>query len=299
MHGDQLDIDLDVVRLLIAEQFPRWRDLPVVPLAGYGTVNAIYRIGDELSARFPLQGTDPAVVEAQLRNEALALAELAACSPFAAPLPVALGHGGNGYPLPWSVHTWVPGEVATPHGLSESPAFTGDLVALIRAMRGADVRGRRFAGDGRGGALHDGDEWMARCLRESAGIVDVTRVGALWTELRELPDAETQVMSHRDLIPANLLVHNGRLVGVLDGGGFGPADPALDLVAGWHLLDAAQRATLRAAIGCGPTQWRRSAGWALLQSMGLVWYYPKTNPMMAALGRSTIDRLLGDDDLRR
>ncbi|HET8895725.1 MAG TPA: phosphotransferase, partial [Protaetiibacter sp.] len=112
-------------------------------------------------------------------------------------------------------------------------------------------------------------------------------------------DAETHVMSHRDLIPANLLVDAGRLVGVLDGGDFGPADPALDLVAGWHLLDAGPRAAFRGSLGCGPAEWRRGAGWALVQAMGLVWYYLDTNPSIAALGRSTVTRLLEDDELGR
>lgn len=51
-------------------------------------------------------------------------------------------------------------------------------------------------------------------------------------------------MSHKDLIPGNVLVRDGSLVGVIDTGGYGPADPALDLVAGWHLLDAERRSIL-------------------------------------------------------
>ncbi|MFI5490698.1 MULTISPECIES: protein kinase family protein [Micromonospora] len=61
----------------------------------------------------------------------------------------------------------------------------------------------------------------------------------------------------------------GRLVGVLDGGGFGPADPALDLVAARHLLDVHQRGILRRELGCGDVQWRRGMAWAFQQAMGL------------------------------
>ena len=38
------------------------------------------------------------------------------------------------------------------------------------------------------------------------------------------------------------------LIGVLDGGGFGPADPALDLVAVWHLLNRKQRSTVQSRL---------------------------------------------------
>jgi Phosphotransferase enzyme family len=34
-------------------------------------------------------------------------------------------------------------------------------------------------------------------------------------------------MTHGDLIPGNVLVSNGRLSGIIDVGGLGPADPAL------------------------------------------------------------------------
>jgi aminoglycoside phosphotransferase (APT) family kinase protein len=116
----------------------------------------------------------------------------------------------------------------------------------------------------------------------------------VWAELRGLPPAGPDVMSHGDLTPGNVLVADGRLVGVLDGGGFAPADPALDLVSAWHLLDRAPRRRLREALGCGDVEWRRGMAWALQQAMGLVWYYVESNPTMSRWGRRTLDRLLAE-----
>lgn len=61
--------------------------------------------------------------------------------------------------------------------------------------------------------------------------------------MRELPrGSDADVTSHGDLMLGNVLVSaDGRLAGVLDVGGLGPADPALDLVGGWHLLNTAVR----------------------------------------------------------
>jgi aminoglycoside phosphotransferase (APT) family kinase protein len=101
-------------------------------------------------------------------------------------------------------------------------------------------------------------------------------------------------MSHGDLIPGNVLVRDGRLVGVLDAGGFGPADPALDLVSAWHLLDRRPREQLKAAMGCGDVEWARGMAWAFQQAMGLVWYYVRSNPVMSRLGRRTLDRILAE-----
>jgi aminoglycoside phosphotransferase (APT) family kinase protein len=104
-------------------------------------------------------------------------------------------------------------------------------------------------------------------------------------------------MSHKDLIPPNLLVQGEHLVGVLDGGSFGPADPSLDLVAAWHLLDRQRRATFRSSLQVEDLLWKRGAAWAFQQAMGLVWYYRLTNPAMSALGRSTLSRILDDPDI--
>lgn len=62
------------------------------------------------------------------------------------------------------------------------------------------------------------------------------------------------MMTHGDLIPANLLVQKNRLVGVLDAGGFGPADSALDLVVAWHIFDHDARAVFRADVGADVTE---------------------------------------------
>lgn len=101
-------------------------------------------------------------------------------------------------------------------------------------------------------------------------------------------------MTHGDLIPGNLLVKNGRLAGVLDGGGFAPADPSLDLVAAWHMLDDERRSAFRTGLACGDNEWWRGAAWAFQQAMGLAWYYRETNPRMSALGQTTLVRLLSD-----
>jgi aminoglycoside phosphotransferase (APT) family kinase protein len=135
---------------------------------------------------------------------------------------------------------------------------------------------------------------MDVCFQRSEGLLDVDRLRRLWGELRLLPREGADVMSHKDLIPGNVLVRDGRLAGVLDGGGFGPADPGLDLVAGWHLLERAPREALRRSLGCGEVEWGRGMAWAFEQSMGLVWYYAESNPIMSGLGRRTLTRLLDE-----
>ena len=156
--------------------------------------------------------------------------ELVGLCPFSTPRPIGIGEPGPHYPMPWTVQTWIEGQGATPAGLSGSNTFALDLVRLVTSLRQGDIRGRRFEGRGRGGNLTDHDDWMEICFSNSGNLLDVARLRHVWAEVRELPPAGPDVLSHKDLIPANILVQGGRLIGVLDGGNFGPADPSLDLL---------------------------------------------------------------------
>jgi aminoglycoside phosphotransferase (APT) family kinase protein len=294
MHEDQVDVTRDLVRLLVDDQFPKWRQLCLQEVIAEGTDNAIFRIGADLAARFPLHAQESDAAWVSLESEARALRELAVSSPVPTPVPVALGAPGHGYPLPWAVQTWLPGRVASQEDAGSSVAFAEDLAGLITDLRAVDTQGRPFSGRGRGGHLPDHDAWMDVCFQRSEGLLDVDRLRRLWGELRLLPREGADVMSHKDLIPGNVLVRDGRLAGVLDGGGFGPADPGLDLVAGWHLLERAPREALRRSLGCGEVEWGRGMAWAFEQSMGLVWYYAESNPIMSGLGRRTLTRLLDE-----
>ncbi|MCX4649588.1 MULTISPECIES: aminoglycoside phosphotransferase family protein [unclassified Streptomyces] len=292
MHDDQVDVTTETVATLIQAQFPQWSGKEIRLLQSTGTVNAVFRIGNDLSARFPLRLSDAAETLAVLKQEAQASAELAQVSRFPAPEPVALGEPGAGYPMPWSVQTWLPGTVSSDADPSGSDAFAQDLAAFIAALREAETRGRHFTGEGRGGVLTHHDGWMEKCFEESQELLDVRRLRHMWSHLRELPRAGADVMSHGDLIPGNVLVTGDRLSGVLDTGGFGPADPALDLVSAWHLLQRGPREVLRRTLGCDDLEWERGRAWAFQQAMGVVWYYVESNPAMSRMGRRTLDRIL-------
>lgn len=284
MHAGEILVEENTARRLIGEQFPEWRNEPVRAVDADGTVNAIFRIGDGLAARFPRTATTLETLQA----EAAAMHEFAEHSPVTAPEPVAIGEPGAGYPMPWSVQTWLPGRVATTDAVAHSTGFARDLAALLRALRATDTRGRTFSGQGRGGILQDSDEWMQICFRESEDLLPVDELRRLWARFRMLPAGGPDVMTHGDLTPPNLLLDGERLVGVLDTGGY----PALDLVSAWHLLDTDARAVLRQELEVDDLEWRRGAAWAFQQSIGLVWYYRETLPSMSALGRSTLARLL-------
>lgn len=281
---------------LVAEQFPQWRDMNVTPVQGAGTVNAIFRIGSHLSARFPLVLTDQAATRQHLEREADAARELLGRTRFDTPEPLAFGEPGVGYPGPWAVQTWLPGSTAAEHDLASSSEFAHDLADFVCQVRELPTLGRNFSGTGRGGDLPTHDRWMEMCFERSVELLDVPRLRDVWLRLRSLPRLDGDAMTHGDLIPANLVVIAGRLTGVLDVGGLGAADPAVDLVGAWHALDDERRQEFRAHLGCSALEWARGKAWAFEQAMGLVWYYVDTSPPVSAMGRRTLDRILANNE---
>ncbi len=210
MHPDHLAVQPETVRALVEEQFPQWARLPITAVHAEGTLNAIFRIGDRLAARLPLRPGDVDETPRMLRSEAGAARELARRVRFPVPEQVAVGRPGHGYPLPWSVQTWLPGVTATEEDPGASAAFAHDLAEFIAEVRGIDTRGRTFPGTGRGGDLRSQDQWIETCFRHSEHMLDVPRLRLLWQRLRELPRSAPDVMNHGDLIPGNVLVSGGR-----------------------------------------------------------------------------------------
>ena len=295
MHADQLAASPGMVRELVDEQFPGWRQLAITTVDAAGTVNAIFRIGGQLAARFLLRPGDAASVRRRLESEAAAARELAGRTRFATPEPVAIGEPGAGYPLPWAVQTWLPGITAADEDSGGSVAFAHDLAEFIGGVRAIGTGGRTFSGRSRGGDLRSHDGWMETCFEHSGQLLDVPRLRRMWEAMCKLPrGADGDVMSHGDLIPGNVLVSGGRLAGILDVGDLGPADPALDLVAAWHLLEDGPRQALRDDLRCDDLEWERGKAWAFEQAMGLVWYYADSNPAMSRLGRRTLERIQAD-----
>lgn len=295
MHQGQLVVNLTAVRRLVASQFPEWSGMRVEPVPSPGTVNALFRIGDGLVARFPLQPDDPEELRSRIESEVAAASELLGKTRFATPEPVAIGEPGAGYPMPWSVQTWVPGVTAAEADVAGSAGLVEDLVEFILGVRDIDTQGRTFHGGGRGGDLRAHDEWMETCFVQSAGMLDVPRLRELWETMRLLPRSDAgDVMNHGDLIATNVLVARGRITGVLDVGGLGPADPALDLLSSWNLLESGPRKTMRQLLASDELEWARGQAWAFQQGMGLVWYYAESNPTMSEMGRRTLDRIVAE-----
>lgn len=279
VHDDEFEVDEALVRALLAEQFPAWAGLPL-ERAGDGTVNVIYRLGKELSVRLPRRNGPE--VEADVEFRWLPL--LAPRLPIAAPQPVARGRPGAGYPWFWSVHTWLDGDLP-------STALRPDDVALfVAALQGIDAAAGPEPAGGRGRPLADRDPHV----RDALGRVEAPGALALWECAVAAPEwAGDRVWIHADLDRRNVLVRDGRLVGVLDWGGVGVGDPAIDVMAAWKLVAREDREAFRKLLDVDDAAWLRAQGWVLSQALIALGYYtPEMNPPLVQEAERWLDEVL-------
>ncbi|MFD6425586.1 aminoglycoside phosphotransferase family protein [Streptomyces sp. NPDC060198] len=299
--------DEDLVRALVAAQFPQWAGLPVHRTGDHGTVNAVYRLGGAMAVRLPLAEGGARDVE----KEQHWLPRLAAHLPVPVPAPLAEGGPGEGYPWSWSVCRWLEGEPLTgwsgteageqagedADSLPDPSELASELAQFITALRRVDRSGAPPAY--RGEPLAGRDAATRRtieALREVLGDEGSEGALAVWEAAVSAPAPDGPgVWSHGDLQPGNILIKEGRLGAVIDFGCMGLADPALDLMAAWYLLPAAARPRFRTESGADAATWRRARGWALSVALPELDHYRTTNPVMAGNARRVLGELLAEE----
>jgi len=279
---------VELARALVAAQFPQWAGLPIRPVEAASTDNAMYRLGEALAVRLPRR--EGAVTP--IDKEHAWLARLAPALPCATPAPVAMGAPELGYPYPWGVVTWLDGE---PAASGDNPGLARDLARFVAALHAIDPSGGPAPGAHnfwRGAPLAAFDPVMRQRFEWLADVADIAAIVAAWERGLAVAPSGERVWIHGDLKPANLLVRDGRLSGVLDWSAAGVGDPAVDYAAAWTLFDGDTRTVFRAALAIGEAAWARGRAWALVEGVFGLSYYRGRNDALADEGRQVIDRVL-------
>jgi len=298
MTDAEIEITAGLVRDLLREQHPDLAGLTIREVAG-GWGNQMWRLGDELAVRVQRMDSTP---ELQLKERRW-LPALAPRLPLPVPVPVRFGEPSERFPKHWTVMTWVPGEPLDHAAISRGAHAADTLAGFLRALH-VEAPAEAPAATDRGahpGNCTPGFEKFLQAVAPGDSAADVRAVRAVWDDAVAAGAWEgPPVWVHGDLHPANVVVSDGTLAGIVDFGDMFAGDPAWDLAAAWVLLPAGTAARFfemyaradEAAI-------RRARGLAALKSLFLMLMgqngdrgLPGGKPHWGPAGRAALDRVL-------
>ncbi|MEU5835100.1 aminoglycoside phosphotransferase family protein [Streptomyces diacarni] len=294
MTDSEIVITAGLVRDLLREQHPDLAELALREVAG-GWGNQMWRLGDELAVR--VQRMDP-TPDPQLKERRW-LPVLAPRLPLPVPTPVRCGEPSARFPKHWTVMTWVHGEPLDHGAISRGAHAADTLAGFLRALHVQAPAQAPTAGD-RGvhpRSCTDGFETFVQAVAPD----DAADVRAVWDDAVAARAWEgPPVWVHGDLHPANVLVAEGTLSGVVDFGDMCAGDPAWDLAAAWVLLpEGAAARFFEAYARADEAAIRRARGLAALKSLFLMLMgrngdrgRPGGKPHWGPAGRAALDRVL-------
>jgi aminoglycoside phosphotransferase (APT) family kinase protein len=292
MPIQEVAMDIDIVQRMLNEQHPDLASMSI-ELVANGWDNMIFRLGGSLTVRVPRRQAAAELV----RNEQQWLPMLADRLPLPIPAPFRIGLPTSYYPWSWSVLQWLPGATASttpPIDANQTAVQLGQFFAALHQPAPSDAPLNPF----RGVPLLERAEVVRSRAKQMGDTIDTSGALRVWERCLDAPVfVGRPVWLHGDLHPANILVDNGRLSGVIDFGDVTSGDPACDLAVAWMMLPLGEHRTLRnVAGGIDDHTWTRARGWAL--NLALAYLASSAdNPVMQHIGVTTIEAVLSDTEL--
>lgn len=289
--------DIGLIRSLVRSSFPELSQASIRAVESPGTDNFIFRIDDDLCLR--VAKSDDAA-PSLIHREPTALKELTDL-PLETPEFMARGTLPDPHDAPWLICTWLIGEemessghVATHDDANRLALFLLDLQGSRRSYASPPAPDNNW----RGVDLIRGDQRTRSAIEALADEFDSEALMEVWLQALEAPACTEADLTwiHGDLHPANLLVRQGSITGVVDWGLSGLGDPACDLMAAYTVFDADTRPVFARATGAGEADGLRARGWALSTAAIALEYYRSTTVPIVERSRRTLSEVLSDLD---
>lgn len=260
-----MNISTNIVQKLIETQFPEWKGLPIKAVKESGHDNRTFHLGDDMAIRMP----SAASYEPQVKKEARWLPFLAKHLSLPITQPLKVGKPTKDYPHIWSINQWIDGETArlgnvNMHQLALDLANFLKELHQVNASQGPKSGQHNFY---RGGDLSVYHEETMQAIENLADKIDQAKSIAIWQEALASKWEKAPVWLHGDLAAGNIIVEEGKLVGVIDFGIMGVGDPACDLVMAWTFFDEKASARFIKEMNLDEDTWKRAKAWALWKAL--------------------------------
>jgi aminoglycoside phosphotransferase (APT) family kinase protein len=290
LHNGQLDININIAKDLIRGQFPEYDNLPVFEFDSTGTVNSIFRLGNDYCIRFPKLKE----YEDSILKEYRVLPYLSKKLTIKIPLPIKLGRPNGLYPVHWGVYNWIKGEPYDNNKITNFQNIIPELANFVKELHGINLledapkSGRR--------PLLELDTITIGALNASKEEVDYRKAIKIWKYLVNTPVWNNKpVWIHADLLKPNILIKDDHIAAIIDFGGAGIGDPAFDIIPAWAVFDRKNRTTFRKELNVDDAIWYRACGYALHQAALIIPYYRKSNPLFVKQAIDTINEIIADN----
>lgn len=284
-----MNIDTELVKRLIEEQFPQWRELEIRPVARSGHDNRTFHLGDTMTVRLP-SGKNYA---AQVAKEVQWLPYLQAHLDYPVSKPVAAGKPTSYYPFPWSVNLWLEGNTLFEETPRDNQQFAKDLAAALKKLQAIDCSEGPRAGIHnfyRGGDLKVYHSETVEACRQLSNILPVSQLSKIWERCISSTYLDKEVWVHGDIAPGNILLQNHHFYGLIDFGILGTGDPACDYAMAWTYFDKKARKIF--LDGLKEDMADRAKGWALWKALIT---YNDENPVSRENAHFTIGEILSEE----
>jgi aminoglycoside phosphotransferase (APT) family kinase protein len=292
LHENEFSIDRKLVRKLLRDQFACFSSLDMQRIRTTGTVNVIYRLGNDVAIRFP---RSPEYSSSPLREWEW-LSFFSSRLPLCIPEPVGIGQPTAEYPAHWLIVRWISGDNATRTTLRSIDAAAVKLGRFVTCLRSIDTEGATIP-HYRGRSLRLRDRLTREAINKVADEFDQKTLRRAWDRALQTSEwTETERFFHGDLHAGNLISSAGELCAVIDFGGIGTGDPSVDGIPGWWVFDNESRKGYREAGEFDDSTWDRARGWALSVALIALPYYRESNPLFADMARIAIGEVLSDDE---
>lgn len=259
------EVEDELVLALLRERRPDLAELELRRV-GRGWDNELWRLGGDLGIRLARTERAPEL----LRREHRWLPEFAPYLPLAVPTPLYLAEPSALFPMPWTIVAWVSGEPADKAEITDesSARVLAEFLKALHSRELPDAENYELSPR----VLRNAGFEFGEDLISVVGEDRVRELEKIWRDAVSAPVWDgPPVWAHNDLHPANAIVTDGALSGVIDFGDLAPGDPAIDLAAALTLLPSGSTEAFLQFYGdVDAATIRRARGWAVHRGVFVV-----------------------------